>query len=152
MRTKPLSDSDAQMIRSFAVRRLPTGRIRRQSMQGTLSMWDRTVYGAISSAFGCLLGLGASLCTFLVFHDCPIRWMVLVSAVYFFFVGAVRGPDAGFVMGEALSAVTGAVASETGFVAGIQQNSQQPNSWTSPATLVAWALIMAFVAWRSNAH
>jgi hypothetical protein len=117
-------------------------------MQNTMSGWDRTVYGLISGAFGCLLGLGASFCGFFAFGHSPFSWMILVSAGYFFVVGALRGPDAGFVAGDAVSVVAAAAAAETGVVPGAGSNSHQPSSWQSTATLAGWALIMAVLAWN----
>jgi hypothetical protein len=123
-------------------------------MQNSMSGRDRTAYGLISGAFGCLLGLGAALCAFFAFNHSPIGWMVLVSGAYFSVVGALRGPDAGFVVADALSIVAGVGAAETGVVPGagsdsLQPSSHQPSSRQSPATLAGWALIMAVMAWKT---
>lgn len=120
--------------------------------QTPLSVWDRIVFGAIAAAFGCLLGLGAALCGFFAFDGSPpVRWMVLASAVYFFAVGLVRGPEAGFLAGETLGALASVAAVEAGAVPGTFDSSQQPESWKSPALLVVWAVIMILMAWRLDA-
>jgi hypothetical protein len=121
-------------------------------MKHVLTSWDRVVYGVIAALFGSLLGLGAALCLFFVFYDgLSFPWMVLVSAVYFFVIGAIRGPDAGFIVGEAFSAITGVAAAEAGFAANTapSANSQQSSTWKSPVLLALWVLIMLFVAWKA---
>jgi hypothetical protein len=119
-------------------------------MKHAFSVWDRVVYGAISGALGSLLGLGAAMCLFVVFYDgLSFRWMGFASALYFFVVGVFRGPDAGFVVGEALSAITGVAAAEAGFIAVSNSNSQQPSIWKSPLLLGVWALLMLLVAWKA---
>jgi hypothetical protein len=119
-------------------------------MDKPLSVWDRIVYGAITAAFGALLGLGASLCLFVAFHGTtPVRWIVLSSAAYFFIVGFVRGSNAALVTGEAIAAVGGAAMAETGAYPGALQNSNSPwSSWSSPALLAAWIAIVGLIAWR----
>jgi hypothetical protein len=120
-----------------------------ERMNNPLSIWDRFVYGCISAAFGALFGLGAALFVFLVFHNTsPVRSLVLVSAAYFAAVGAVKGPDAGFMVGDALSAAAGAAAADAGEQLAGPSDLQQPSSWQSPALLVIWGLVMAAIAWK----
>jgi hypothetical protein len=120
-------------------------------MDKPLAVWDRIVYGAIAAVFGALLGLGACLCLFVVFHgNMPVRWIVLASAVYFYVVGFVRGSNAASLTGEALTVVGGAAMAEAGAYPGNLQNSNSPwSSWSSPVLLVAWGAMVCLIAWRA---
>lgn len=115
-----------------------------------LTFWDRTVYGAISAAFGTLLGLAACACLIFAFRSSmPIRAILFASAVYFFVVGMVRGADAAFFVVEAFTSVAGAAFAETGAIPRPGQGSDNRwAAWSSPVLLVGWIVIVGVIAWR----
>jgi hypothetical protein len=115
----------------------------------SLSLWDRAVFGAISGVVGALLGLAVALLGAVAFDSAPAwRAISVFSAVYFFAMGAIRGADAGFFVGDALSAVAAVAATEVGAIPGDTERRDKPSAWGSVWSLGAWLTIVAVIAWR----
>lgn len=118
-----------------------------------VSVWERTVFGAISGLFGGILGLAAGLLAAMLFQTgAGLAAVVIFSVIYFFCIGAVRGPDAGFVAGEAFMAMSAAVRSfsaSNGLIYRDPGSYDQPRAWRSVGVLVAWIGLVAVITWRS---
>jgi hypothetical protein len=115
-----------------------------------LSIWDRIVFGSIAALVGGVLGLLAAVLGAVAF-DSPPAWRTVLtfSLVFFFCVGAARGPDAGFLMGEALSAIGGIGAAEAGVALGDTEGHDKPRSWRSAWLLGTWLAVVAVLTWRA---
>lgn len=76
----------------------------------------------------------------------------LFSVLYFFCVGAIRGPDAGFLVGEVLHAVGMAVRAEAannGVFPDQTEGEGQPRAWRSLWLVVIWLLMLAVITWHA---
>lgn len=105
-------------------------------------LWDRLVFGAISGAFGAVFGVAAGLLAAMLFRtSAALVPVVIFSGGYFFCVGALRGADAAFVVGEGLHVAEMAVRAQARMVPE-PKNDETPGTWRAPALLVIW---LAFV-------
>ena len=117
-----------------------------------MTTWDRVVYGAIAAAFGAILGAVAAVMVAFGLHAHAIAWSIAqFSADYFFAVGFVRGPDGGFFVGDALSALAAMGAAEVGGIPSERPSAEKPDSGSSVYLLVVWLLVVAVLAWRVRA-
>ena len=114
-----------------------------------LSIPDRIVFGAISALIGVALGAVAALLAAVALDTSPpVRVVLIFSAAYFFCVGAVRGADAGFFVGEAMSALGAIGAAEAGMMPGNALEHDKPSAWRSIWLLGVWLLLVSFITWR----
>ena len=116
------------------------------------SVWDRIVFGAISGVCGAILGLAAALLVAMVFRtSAGVAASVVCSTLYFFCVGFLRGPDAGFLVAEALSAAGLLVRAGTVESMGVppEDHRDHPRNWAAPWLLLAWFVMVVLVTWRS---
>jgi hypothetical protein len=116
----------------------------------SLSLWDRVVFGSISAIVGAVLGALAAFLAAVAFDSSP-EWTRVTgfSILFFFGVGALRGPDAGFFVGQAFSAVAGIGAVEVGVASGGTEYRDEPRSWNSVWLLGVWLAVVTALAWRS---
>src|SRR6478672_8758042 len=85
-------------------RKTPQGGVVGQPQPLRLS--DRVVLGLVSGFMGAILGGALAIVVAFAFHERSIAWSIVpVSGLYFFLFAAVRGPDAGFFVADALGAV-----------------------------------------------
>jgi hypothetical protein len=110
------------------------------------------VFGLISGATGTLLGLAAAFLAGQSLAQPPaygsVAWF---SGLYFAAVGWVRGPDAGFLVGEVLRVVWAGAQAELGRPHPSERSEQQdqPVAWRSTGLLLAWVGVVLLLAWRS---
>jgi hypothetical protein len=118
----------------------------------SFSTWDRIVYGAIAGFFGAIFGLVASLLAAMIFGTlAALSSVVIFSVIYFSLIGVVRGPDAGFLVAEALSAIGAAIrggSASNGFIYP-GPVSYGPRAWRPVWTLVVWLGLVGLITWRS---
>lgn len=116
-----------------------------------MRVWDRVVFGAIASAFGAALGLGVALVAAMIFRTTAgLFTCVLFSVICFFAVGTVRGPDAGFLVGEVLHVAGMAVRAEAvdnAVLPDRAEHQDQPRSWRSFWLVVVWVIGIAVLTW-----
>jgi hypothetical protein len=114
-----------------------------------LSVWDRIVFGALSGLVGALLGIVAGFLAAVFLDFVPFApAAVIFSTLYFFCIGAVRGPNAGFFAGEALGVVGALGAAEAGVIPGNSLEHHQPSAWSSVWLLGVWFAIVVLLMWR----
>jgi hypothetical protein len=98
---------------------------------------------------GTLIGLVVALLAAVALASPPAFLAIAIfSAAYFFCIGAVRGPDAGFFVGEALSALGVIGAAEAGAIPGEQRQDHRPSAWRSVWLLGIWLVVVVLVTWR----
>lgn len=117
-----------------------------------LRLSDRIVLGFVSGCIGAILGgLAAVFVAFGLRAD-AIAWSIVpVSGLYFFAIGAIRGPDAGFFVGDALSVIGAASVSAAGAIPGESPHAERPSAWGSTWLLVAWLVMIAILGCRAHA-
>lgn len=123
-------------------------------MSRSASTWDRIVFAAIAGFFGAILGLVAGLLAAMIFGtQAGLAASVSFSVIYFSVVGAVRGPDTGFLVAEALSAIGAAIrggSASNGFIYP-DPVSYGPRAWRAVWTLVVWLCVVLVITWRHAA-
>ncbi|MDB5873639.1 MAG: hypothetical protein JWQ07_3081 [Ramlibacter sp.] len=114
-----------------------------------MSLGDRIVIGAIAGVMGAVLGLVAAFLLAFAFESPPaLRPIAIFSAVFFFVIGAVRGPDAGFFVGDALSALI-QIGADDHEIGGGREGHGKPGAWSSVWLLATWGAIVLAIAWRA---
>lgn len=115
------------------------------------SLRDRLVFGAISGLFGAVLGLAAGLVAAMLFRtSAALAAVVVLSAIYFFCVGVVRGPDAAFLVAEAFHAAEMAVraqAATNGVFPDPAQREERLEAWGAAGLLVIWLAMVGVLTW-----
>lgn len=131
-------------------RKTPHGGVLGQPQPLRLS--DRLVLGFVSGFMGAILGGALAIVIAFAFHERSIAWSILpASSLYFFLFAAVRGPDAGFFVADALGAVGSVAETTAGVIPGQGVQSAKPSAWGTAWPLAAWLVMVAVLAWRSHA-
>ena len=126
-------------------------RSRRRYRSEPLTLRDRALFGALSACLGLVLGFALSIVLVLLLHGMPpMRAVVVFSGLLFFCAGFIRGADAGFFVGDALSAVGLISAVETGAAGHVDglTGDDQPKAWSSAAWLTTWLVGVVVIIWR----
>lgn len=122
-----------------------------RGQQVRIRPWDRLVLGFVSGFIGAILGGALAIVIAIAFHERSIAWSILpASGLYFFLFAAVRGPDAGFFVADALGAVGSIAETTAGVIPGQDVQSGKPSAWGTAWPLTAWLVMVAFLAWRAH--
>lgn len=117
-----------------------------------LRLSDRIVLGFVSGCIGAILGGIAAVVVAFGLRAGAIAWSILpVSGLYFFAIGPLRGPDAGYFVADALSAIGVVGASAAGGIPGESSQPDRPAAWGSTWLLVGWLVMIAILGWRARA-
>ena len=114
-----------------------------------LTLWDRIMLGAVAGVIGAIAGalaVGALAWSLRSHH---VAWAIVpASSLYFFAVAVIRGPDAGFFLGDAISMVTQASRDDLPDPRRDPPETARHAQWSSVWILAGWLLLTAVLAWR----
>ena len=105
----------------------------------------------LSGGIGVVLSLALSTVLVLVLHDFPpFAAVAIFSGLLFFCAGFIRGADAGFLVGDALSAIGVISAVETNAADRVEEllGDDKPKAWSAVAWLTFWLLGVVLLVWR----